>query len=509
MPANVANRTLFHGDNLPFLRGLNSETVDLVATDPPFNKSKDFHATPDSLAAGARFEDRWHWDRDVHPEWIDQAKDDWPKAWAVIEAARVAWGDGMGAYLCWLGVRLMECHRVLKPTGSLYLHIDHTAHAYVKALLDAIFGRQHFRNEIVWKRTTSHSGAKRCGQIHETILFYTKSAAYIWNADIRQPYSPDYIDQYFRYTDTNGRKFMSDNLSGAGAGPSRIFGERGEIPAPKGRHWMYDQSGIDRLIQEDRIFFTRNGIPRLKRYLDEADGTVLQDIWADIQAVRSWHKERTGHPTQKPLALYERMIQASSHPGGLVLDPFCGCATTPIAAERQQRQWIGMDIWEGAIGQVRHRMADHRQLLAEPDPQVHYSTAPPIRTDANEVAAPVLKLKLQRALEPWQRLSHAEIATHLAEAQAHAGLVVCAGCGRMLEREFMQLDHVQPRADGGANDISNRVLLCQPCNGRKGADYTLRGLVRRNKASGWMQSEDRARIAQASARQRAEDVRGA
>ncbi len=118
---NFENRTLYHGDNLEFLRGMNSETVDLIATDPPFNKSRDFHATPDSLAVGAKFEDRWRWDEDVHEDWVDQVKDDWPKAWAVIEAARASWGDGMGAYLCWLGVRLMECHRVLRPAGSLYL----------------------------------------------------------------------------------------------------------------------------------------------------------------------------------------------------------------------------------------------------------------------------------------------------------------------------------------------------------------------------------------------------
>ena len=133
---NFRNRTLYHGDNLDFLRGMDSETVDLVATDPPFKKGKDFHATPDSLAAGARFTDRWSWDKDVHPDWMDDIKDDWPKALAVIELAQAAYGDDMAAFLCWLGVRLMECHRLLKPTGSLYLHIDHTAHAYVKALLD-------------------------------------------------------------------------------------------------------------------------------------------------------------------------------------------------------------------------------------------------------------------------------------------------------------------------------------------------------------------------------------
>ena len=148
---NFANRTLYHGDNLPFLRGMNSGTVHLIATDPPFNKGRDFHATPDSLAAGARFEDRWRWDKDVHPDWVDAIQDDWPAVWQVIEAARAAAGDDMAAFLAWLGVRLMEMHRVLRDDGSLYLHCDPTASHYLKALLDAIFGTQNFRNEIIWR----------------------------------------------------------------------------------------------------------------------------------------------------------------------------------------------------------------------------------------------------------------------------------------------------------------------------------------------------------------------
>ena len=172
---NFQNRTLFHGDNLEFLRGMDSETVNLVATDPPFNKSRDFHATPDSLAAGARFVDRWSWDKDVHPDWIDSIKDNCPGVWAVIEAARVASGEDMAAFLCWLGVRVMEIHRILKPTGSLHLHIDHTAHAYAKALLDSIFGKQNFRNEIIWLYKTGGVSKRWFGKKHDTILFYSKS----------------------------------------------------------------------------------------------------------------------------------------------------------------------------------------------------------------------------------------------------------------------------------------------------------------------------------------------
>ncbi len=221
--SNFQNRTLFHGDNLGFLQKMNSETVDLVATDPPFKKGRDFHATPDSVSAGARFEDRWSWDKDVHPEWVDDIKDDWPAAWTVIEAARAAYGDDMGAYLCWLGVRLMECHRILKPTGSLYLHIDHTAHAYVKALLDGIFGKRNFRNEIVWRRTNAHNmTTKQYGPIHDIILFYSKTDKFVFHPGVR-PYAKAYIHARFTRSDKRGR-YQTNYLTGSGI----RYGESGQ-----------------------------------------------------------------------------------------------------------------------------------------------------------------------------------------------------------------------------------------------------------------------------------------
>ena len=174
---NFANRTLFHGDNLGFLRGMNSGTVQLIATDPPFNKSKDFHATPDSLAHGARFQDRWSWRDDVHDEWLQSLIRDEPEVWQVITAAKTVWGDDMAAFLCWLGVRLLEMHRVLADDGSIYLHIDHTAHAWVKCLMDAIFGRRNFRNEIVWCYGGRGMAKKWFNRKHDTILFYVKRAA--------------------------------------------------------------------------------------------------------------------------------------------------------------------------------------------------------------------------------------------------------------------------------------------------------------------------------------------
>ena len=452
--ANFKNRTLYHGDNLAFLRGMNSETVHLIATDPPFNKNRDFHATPDSLAKGARFSDRWSWERDVHEEWTDSIIDDWPAVWEVIIAARAAYGDDMGAFLCWLGVRLMEMHRVLRPDGSLYLHIDHTAHAYVKCLIDAIFGWKNFRNEIVWCYSGGGIPRKDFPRKHDTLLRYTKSDDYLFHVE-RKPYK--------------------------------------ENTQQVGIHSTY--SGPDNRIDLDR-------------------GTPITDWWTDIPTVTGWNPERTGYPTQKPLDLYERIIKASSNEGDIVLDPFCGCATTPIAAERLKRQWVGMDIWDGALEQVQNRLARDTILRFDDKhhitlPQVHYETAPPVRTDDNEMAAPTLKLRIQRPVEPWQKLTRHQMLRVLASAQQSSDGVICAGCGRVLEVEFMELDHITPKAERGENHILNRILLCGPCNRRKRDNLTLRGLLRENKkkAVGWMKDESMAKLVQEYVREKAEWVR--
>ena len=428
---NVANRTVLHGDNLTFLRGINTGTVHLIATDPPFNKSKDFHATPDSLAAGARFSDRWKWDTDVHPDWIDAIQDDWPAVWQVIEAARVASGTDMAAFLCWLGVRLMEMHRVLRDDGTIYLHIDHTAHAWVKALMDGIFGRRNFRNEIVWCYSGASSPKSDFRRKHDTLLRYTKTNTYTFNVQ-HQPYNnPDIL-----------RRASSKGMSA--------------------------KRGMD---------YREEGMP-------------LNDWWSDIMQLINWHKERVGFPTQKPLALYERIIIASSNPGDIVLDPFAGCATTPVAAERLDRQWIGMDIWDGAYQVVLDRLqaeglavdGESDRLLTLGD--IHYSTAPPIRSDDDEVAAPAFKLKARRYEEPpGPRMTRAEMKKTLIDDHGMA----CNGCDRQFDDPlYLELDHNTPRSDGGINHISNRVLLCGPCNRIKSNTLTLTGLRRENARLGRM-----------------------
>ena len=334
--ANFKNRTVYHHDNLPVLRGMNSNSVHLIATDPPFNKNKDFHATPDSLARGAKFEDRWSWRKDIHDEWLIEIQRDYPEVWSVITTAKQVWGDDMAAFLCWLGVRLLEMHRVLREDGSLYLHIDHTAHAYVKTLLDAIFGKANFRNEIVWRYSGWNKRLKHhLERRHDTILFYTKSDDALFTYPT-EPWESE--DEYIKkrkqrvLTGDNGRRYV---LSDGGRGT------------------------------------------RVKRYLDEAMsyGKPLDDVWI-IDKLNNSDSENTGFPTQKPIELYERVIKASSNEGDIVLDPFAGCATTPVAAERLGRQWVGIDIWDEAFDTVKQRMEDNRQLLGDV-PVIRYRTTPP------------------------------------------------------------------------------------------------------------------------------------
>ena len=357
---------LYYGDNLQVLREyIPAESVDLVYLDPPFNSNASYNVLfrertgEESPAQIRAFTDTWDWTEETE---ITYAADiiqnpEVPSAVKDMIAAFLQFigRNAMMAYLVMMAPRLAELHRVLKPTGSLYLHCDPTASHYLRTLLDTVFGKENFRNEIVWRRTTSHSDARRFGRVHDSILFYTKRNVRTWNR-LYQGYDDDYVDRYYRYSDPDGRRFMSSDLTGAGPGPARTFGDFGLIDPPNNRHWMYDQSGIDRLLGEDRIFWTRNNVPRLKVYLDEAQGMALDDVWDDIQPLRSWHRERLGYPTQKPEALLERIIQASSNEGDVVLDPFCGCGTAVAAAQKLGRQWLGIDITHLAVALMKNRL---------------------------------------------------------------------------------------------------------------------------------------------------------
>ena len=352
--------TLYYGDNLDILaRYIADESVDLVYLDPPFNSAQNYNAffeEKDGTAAAAQiqaFKDTWAWNEDSRAAY-DELSLRADKLGNVMRAFMEILGPtDMMAYLAMMAPRLAELRRVLKPTGSLYLHCDPTASHYLKLLLDAVFGSDNFRSEIVWKRTSGHSDAERFGSVHDTIFFYVKSGSFVWN-QLYQPYDAAYVEQYYRYKDTDGRRFMSDNLSAAGlSGGGYDYEWKGVR-----RIWRCPITTMERLDQEGRIFYTKNGIPRRKRFLDEAKGMPMQDVWTDIEALRSWHQERLGYPTQKPTALLERILQTSSNPGDMVLDPFCGCGTTVAAAQKLGREWIGIDITHLAITLIKGRLRD-------------------------------------------------------------------------------------------------------------------------------------------------------
>ncbi len=481
---------------------MNSESVDLIATDPPFNKGRDFHATPDSLAAGAKFQDRWSWADDVEQEWVDQITDDYRFLMEAIESARYAHSDGMGAYMCFMAVRLLEMRRVLKPTGSIYLHCDPTASHYLKAVLDAIFGWQMFVNEIVWQYDgPQRPSRRRFGSKHDVIFRYAKTGSYFSDPAGIAPFqllSEADLARYKRLPD--GRYFYT---------------------TPRGD---YTDASVERLTAEDRVERTKGGKVRIRHFLPtDSRGRAgrakqLPDVWADIVSLgHAGGGEKVGYPTQKPLELYERFLRAASREGDIVLDPFAGCATTCVAAERLGRQWAGIDIWDNAKAVVLDRMAKERLALPEAErgdlftADIVFTDKPPERTDGGETAAPFLRVTERRQrppLEPWQKLSRAQIVAELAEAQAiNEGLVLCAGCGRELEPPFMELDHITPRSDRGENDISNRILLCRPCNGRKSARLTMKGLLDANRKAGWLKDRKLAEYARDLAHERYEQVR--
>ena len=491
MKANWQNRTLFHGDNLGFLRAMNSESVHLIATDPPFKKGKDFHATPDSLASGASFRDRWSWERDVHEEWVDQITDDFPKVMNVINGSRVSYGKDMGAFLCFMAIRLLEMHRILRSDGSLYLHCDYTASHYLKELLDTIFGPNNFQNEVVWQRTTAHNDSKRYGANVDKILFYTKGKKWTWNVQY-QPYTEEYIDRFDRY-DSDGRAWTDDNLTAYGlSGGGYEYEYNGKMAL-----WRCLPETMKRLDVENRLYFTSKGGIRLKRYLDESSGRPSQSLWDDIGPLNSQAYERTGYPTQKPLELYERIIKSSSNEGDIVLDPFAGCATTCIAAEHLKRQWVGIDIWDKAKTVVLERMENEglvapTGLLEKDGPKqislfyenLYFISKLPFRTDDGGFAAPLLKtIKKAQTNEPGPKMSRKIMCGILLSENG----TMCAGCDRMFDdSRYLELDHNIPRSSGGINHISNRVLLCGPCNKFKSNLHTLAWLRRENKKRGYM-----------------------
>ncbi len=361
---------LYYGDNLQVLREhLKDESVDLIYLDPPFNSKRDYNLlfkSPKGLKSEAQieaFKDSWSWGDQAETELDDLLKQKNTELSQMMNALIAFLGrNDMTAYLVMMASRLLEIHRVLKPTGSVYLHCDPTASHYLKLVLDSVFAKENYRNEIVWKRTTTHSDSKTWSRVADSIFFYTKSERFTWNTP-RDEHSEEYRAAKYRFNDEDGRGvYRLDNMTSPNLRPNMMYVWKG-FPSPE-KGWRYSLETMTKLDAEGRIWYprTKSGElditkrPQLKRYLDEMEGGVMGTIWTDISPINSQAQERLGYPTQKPLALLERIISASSNKGDVVLDPFCGCGTAVHAAQKLGRKWIGIDITCLAIALIESRL---------------------------------------------------------------------------------------------------------------------------------------------------------
>jgi site-specific DNA-methyltransferase (adenine-specific) len=368
-PKPITENTLFYGDNLEVLREyIPGASVDLIYLDPPFNSNRNYNVLfkdergTDSEAQIVAFEDTWHWNEAAQRTYDELRKQAPDHVTRMIEALHDFIGTNqMMAYLVMMAARLFELHRVLKSTGSLYLHCDPTASHYLKIVLDTIFGPDQFRNEIIWKRTSARSDSHKWNHIHDTLLFYSKSERFTWNTQYTS-YDKEYTDSFYRNIEKEtGRRFtLSDLMASGTRNGSSGKSWRGIDPNTRGNHWKYTVETLEELDKEGRIYWPEKdgGVPRYKRYLDEMPGMAIQSIIIDIPPLSAHSREKLGYPTQKPLALLERIIQASSIPGDVILDPFCGCGTAVAAAQKLGRKWIGIDITHLSIALQKYRLQE-------------------------------------------------------------------------------------------------------------------------------------------------------
>jgi adenine specific DNA methylase Mod len=359
---------LYYGDNLTVLRGcIDTESVDLIYLDPPFNSQATYNVLfkstggEKSHAQIEAFEDTWHWGDEAELAFDGVMTSQNADAAEMLRSLRAFLKENdMMAYLSMMAVRLLELHRILKSTGSIYLHCDPSASHYLRILMDAIFGAEHFKTEIVWKRSSAHSdakqGRKQHGRIHDVLFFYTKSEEHTWN-QLYTPYDQEYVDQFYRHVEEGtGRRYRLGDLTGPGgaAKGNPLYEVMGVT-----RYWRYTKEKMEKLIARGRVIQTSEGsVPQYKRYLDEMPGVPIQDIWTDIRPIGALAQERLGYPTQKPRTLLERIISSSSDEGNIVLDPFCGCGTSIHAAQKLKREWIGIDITHLAISLIEKRLKD-------------------------------------------------------------------------------------------------------------------------------------------------------
>ena len=566
---NMPNRTLGIMDNLPFLRSINNDCVDLIAIDPPFAANETFTGRPRPPISDAeiaeekalarkhganhdegrdtRVRDIWSWDVDIHPDWLSRMEDDYPPVFAVIKAVEACASENEAAYIAFMAVRLIECRRVLKPTGGIYLHCDDHANGFLRMLMDAVFGSGGFRNEIVWRRSGGKSDARRWGRTTDRILYYAKSDKFTWNRQY-QPLDPDYVSKTYRYDDDDGRgAYTTMPLHAAGlSGGESGRAWRGYSPGENGNHWRTPTKGVmnefiienglipgwpmpgstvhERLEALDKaglIAWSSRGVPRVKTYLSATKGKAASDLLTDIPMASG--NERTGYATQKPLALYERIIAASSNPGDVVLDIFAGCATTAIAAERLGRRWIACDMAYRSWTMLKRRFALNGFALSDTSSATTDALAqtatrrrgvqPELRKAESRTIGPgdlpkrddsdpepfhnlLQPVKVRRGRKPSVR--SASWSGRVSKDDAKALLVekfgpYCWGCGweapRFPNGEYdlglLEVDHIWARNDattagGGSDELYNLALLHATCNRTKSNRLTLEELRRKN-----------------------------
>ena len=400
MDTNVNPKAIFTGDNLPIMRGMNSESVALIYLDPPFNSKANYAAPIGSEAAGAEFKDTWTLN-DVDAAWLDLIEAKHPALNRVIHAAM---SNSDKSYLIYMAVRLLEMHRILKDSGSIYLHCDPTMSHYLKLVMDTIFGKQHFQNEIIWCYERGSRRKSQFGRKHDVILFYSKTKNYVFDSDA------------VRVERRKTHMKVETDL--------------------EGRTWQ---------VKKD----AKSG--KVYRYPTDV-GVLCPDWWIGIQQLNRNEKERLGYPTQKPLALLDRIIKASSNEGHVVFDPFCGCATTLVAADRLQRDWIGIDISAKAAELVVERIRVDQGFFQE----IVARTDIPKRTDLGNIP----------------RYNAPENKTQLYGEQAGN----CNGCGEHFQKQHLEIDHIIARSVGGTDHIENLQLLCGHCNrikGDRGQEYLI------------------------------------
>ena len=453
---NWSNRTIWTGDNLPIMRGMNSESVDLIYLDPPFNSKANYAAPIGSAAAGAAFKDTWTLD-DVDIAWLDLIEAKHPQLNRVIHAAMT---KSDKSYLIYMAVRVLEMKRLLKPTGSIYLHCDPTMSHYLKLMMDGVFGRQTFVNEIIWNRSQSRSSiSRKFRRAHDVLLLYANELRN-FNVQYRE-LSEASQALYSKLDEKRGRyRLVPILVSGMRNGAT---GEiwRGIDPNTRGKsgmHWVTTPDKLEKYEQEGRIFWPQKegGVPSLKYFLNDSPGAPVNDLWTDISLVSPQAKEGVGYPTQKPLALLDRIIKASSNEGDVVLDPFCGCATTLVSADRLNRNWVGMDISEVAVTLVEKRIREDQGLFQD----IKARTDNPQRNDLGDLP-PYNSPKLKNALYGEQGGD-------------------CNGCGTHFQKQHLTVDHIIARKQGGTDHVENLQLLCGHCNsvkGDRGQEYLLSKLA--------------------------------